>query len=105
MMAGGRVRQQLLVSPRSFCPAVAGVKFVIPILYQLTITRGIYEVDSCDEGKAISSLLLALFFPNVSLLISSSFFLIYGGWGLVLGFWVDGGWRRFFGVMVLCINI
>lgn len=86
MMAGGRVRQQLLVSPRSFCPAVAGVKFVIPILYQLTVTRGIYEVDSCDEGKAISSLLLALFFPYVFLFISSSFFLIYGGWGLVLGF-------------------
>ena len=90
MMAGGRVRQQLLVSLPSFCPPVAGIKFVI--LYQLTITRGIYEVDSCDEGKAISSLLLALFFPNVFLFISSSFFLIYGGWGLVLGFWVDGGW-------------
>ena len=64
MMAGGRVRQQFLVFLRSFCPAVAGVKFVIPILYRVTITRGIYEVDSCDEGKAISSLLLALFFPQ-----------------------------------------
>ena len=31
------------------------------------------------------------FFPKVSLYISSSFFLIYDGWGLVLGFWVDGG--------------